>query len=36
MVDNRDFELDVRAGGVPNSTVISPKGPMIIEHLFCF
>ena len=36
MIDNRPFELDVRPGGVANSTLISPKGPMIIEHLFKF
>ncbi len=36
MIDNRTFELDVRAGGSQNSAVISPKGPMIIEHLFRF
>ncbi|MGZ4816544.1 MAG: STAS domain-containing protein [Terriglobales bacterium] len=36
MVDTRDFEVDVRPGGVANSTVISAKGPMIMEHLFRF
>ncbi len=36
MIDNRPFELDVRAGGNQNSAVISLKGPMIIEHLFRF
>jgi len=36
MIDQRPFELDVRPGGTSNSSVISPKGPMIIEHLFRF
>lgn len=36
MTDTRVFELDVRPGGVANSTIISAKGPLVLEHLFRF
>jgi len=36
MTDTRVFELDVRPGGIANSTIISAKGPLVIEHLFRF
>ncbi len=36
MVDSRAFEMGKHPGGVPNSTVISVSGPMVIEHLFKF
>ena len=36
MADTRPFELEQHPGGVPNTTVISAKGPLVIEHLFRF
>ncbi|HUN90403.1 MAG TPA: STAS domain-containing protein [Terriglobales bacterium] len=36
MVDNRAFTLEQHPGGVPESTVFSISGPMVIEHLFKF
>ena len=36
MVDTRAFEMGKHAGSVPNSTVITISGPMVIEHLFKF
>lgn len=36
MADTRPFELEQHPGSIPNSTVISAKGPMVIEHLFRF
>ena len=36
MVDNRTFAMEKQPGGLPNCTVITLAGPMVIEHLFKF
>ena len=36
MPDIQAFELEQHPGSVPNSTVITASGPLVIEHLFKF
>ena len=36
MSDTRAFELTKTSGTVPNCSVISASGPLVIEHLFKF
>ena len=36
MPDSRPFDLEVKPGSVPNSTVITASGPLVIENLFRF
>jgi len=36
MADTPPFDLQVHSGQVPGSTVISPSGPLVMDHLFRF
>lgn len=36
MPQETEFELDVHPGSHLNYTIIAPKGPLVLEHLFRF